>query len=279
MKFWIKKLFFITFAIALIAFGVNMFLAPHEIAAGGLTGLAVILEAYMGWDRAVVVWIGNGIVVFLALIFLGKEVFFNTVIGAGLLPVFIAIVPHYKLVNDTMLSMVVGSVIFGVAVSILYHHKASSGGTAVPPLILKKHFNLAPSIGLFITDGVVVVLCLLVFDVDSFFFAILSIFITSAVMSYIENGLNKKKRVHVISKHYEAIAKDIMTELNKGVTVIPAKGAYEKQELPMLMITLDVQQYRSLIAIIDKHDKEAFCVTDIVSDVHGKGFTFESGSV
>jgi len=279
LKFWIKKLFFITFAIALIAFGVNMFLAPHEIAAGGLTGLAVILEAYMGWDRAVVVWIGNGIVVFLALIFLGKEVFFNTVIGAGLLPVFIAIVPHYKLVNDTMLSMVVGSVIFGVAVSILYHHKASSGGTAVPPLILKKHFNLAPSIGLFITDGVVVVLCLLVFDVDSFFFAILSIFITSAVMSYIENGLNKKKRVHVISKHYEAIAKDIMTELNKGVTVIPAKGAYEKQELPMLMITLDVQQYRSLIAIIDKHDKEAFCVTDIVSDVHGKGFTFESGSV
>jgi len=279
LKFWIKKLFFITLAIVLIAVGVNMFLGPHNIAAGGLTGLAIILEEYFGFNRAIVVWIGNGIVVCLALIFLGKEVFFNTVIGAGLLPVFIAIVPRYTLVNDTMLSMVVGSVIFGAAVSILYHHKASSGGTAVPPLVLQKYLNIRPSIGLFITDGIVVTLCLLVFDVDSFFFAILSIFITSAVMSYIENGMNKKKRVHIISKHYEAIAKDIMEEVGRGVTVIPARGAYENQELPMLMITLDVQNYRQLIAIVDKHDKEAFCVTDIVADVHGRGFTFESGSV
>jgi len=279
VKFWIKKLFFIVLAINLIAVGVNMFLGPHEIAAGGLTGLAIILEAYLGFDRAIVVWIGNGIVVLLALLFLGKEVFLNTVIGAGLLPVFIGLIPQYKLVEDTMLSMVVGSVIFGVAVSILYHHKASSGGSAVPPLVLQKYFNIKPSVGLFISDGVVVVLCLLVFSVDSFFFAILSIFITSVTMSYIENGTNKKKRVHIISKHHEAIAQDIMNEIGRGVTIIPAKGAYEHQEIPMLMVTLDVQNYRPLIAIVDRHDKEAFCVTDVVADVHGKGFTFESGSV
>jgi len=279
LKFWAKKLFFILIAINLIAVGVNLFLGPHNIAAGGLTGLAIILEAYVGFDRAIVVWIGNGIVVVLALIFLGKEVFLNTVIGAGLLPVFIGIIPQHKLVNDTMLSMVVGSAIFGVAVSILYHHKASSGGTAIPPLIIQKHFGIKPSIGLFITDGIVVTLCLLVFDVDSFFFAILSIFITSAVMSYIENGTNKKKRVHIISKFHEAIAKDIMEKIGRGVTIIPAKGAYEKQELPMLMVTLDIQNYRELIDIVDSHDKEAFCVTDVVADVHGRGFTFESGSV
>jgi len=279
VKFWIKKLFFIVLAINLIAVGVNMFLGPHSIAAGGLTGLAIILEAYLGFDRAIVVWIGNGIVVLLALVFLGKEVFFNTVIGAGLLPVFIGIIPQYKLVSDTMLSMVIGSAIFGVAVSMLYYHKASSGGTAVPPLILKKYFNISPSIGLFIADGVVVVLCLLVFDVDSFFFAILSIFITMIVMNYIENGTNKVKRVHIISKQHEAIAQDIMNEVGRGVTIISAKGAYEKTELPMLMVTIDKANYRLLISIVDKHDKEAFCVTDVVSDVHGRGFTFETGSV
>ena len=278
-KFWIKKLFFIVVAINLIAVGVNMFLGPHEIAAGGLTGLAIILEAATGFPRANIVWIGNGIVVVLALIFLGKEVFFNTVIGAGLLPVFIGIIPQYMLIDDTMLSMVIGSAIFGAAVSMLYHHKASSGGTAVPPLILKKYFNISPSIGLFIADGIVVVLCLFVFSVESFFFAILSIFITMIVMNYIENGTNKVKRVHIISKHHEAIARDIMKEIGRGVTIISAKGAYEKTELPMLMVTIDKTNYRSLIAIVDKHDKEAFCVTDVVSDVHGRGFTFETGSV
>ena len=279
LKFWIRKLFFITLAIALIAVGVNMFLGPHNIAAGGLTGLAIILEYYFGFDRALVVWIGNALVVVLALVFLGKEIFFNTVIGAGLLPIFIWLIPQYKLVNDTMLSMIIGSAVFGIAVSLLYYHKASSGGTAVPPLILLKYFKLKPSIGLFITDAIVITLCLLVFDVDTFFFAILSIFITSLVMNYIENGTNKKKRVHIISKMHEEITKDISTELCRGVTIIPAIGAYEKQEVPMLMITLDAQHYRNLIEIVDRHDDKAFMITDVVSDVHGKGFTFETRSV
>lgn len=269
----------IVFAIALIAVGVNMFLAPHEIAAGGLTGLAIIIEAGMGVDRSIVVYIGNGIVIVLTLIFLGREVFINTIIGAGLLPVAISIVPNYNLVEDTMLAMVVGSVIFGIAVSILYKNRASSGGTAVPPLILQKYFGIKPSFGLFVTDGVVVVLSLFIFSVDSFFFAILSIFITMVVMGYIENGLSKKKRVHIISKHSDAIIEDIWREVGRGVTCIPTTGAYEKQELPMLMVTLESSDYRKLVDVVNKHDKDAFMVTDVVSDVHGKGFSYGSGSV
>jgi uncharacterized membrane-anchored protein YitT (DUF2179 family) len=269
----------IIFAIVLIAVGVNMFLGPHQIAAGGLTGLAIILEQAINVDRSIIVYIGNGIVIIATLIFLGREVFINTIIGAGLLPVAISIIPQYELVTDTMLSMVVGSVIFGIAVSILYKNKASSGGTAVPPLILKKYTGLKPSIGLFATDGLVVVLSLVIFDVDSFFFAILSIFITMVVMSYIENGLSKKKRVHIISKQNDAIVADIMKDLGKSVTIIPTTGSFEQTEAPMLMITLEASDYRRLIEIVDKHDKQAFMVTDVVSDVHGRGFTYGSGSV
>jgi len=279
IKQLVLRLLWIIFAIVLIAVGVNMFLAPHQIAAGGLTGLAIIIEAGTGIDRSVIVYIGNAIVVIATFFFLGKEVFINTIIGAGLLPVAISLVPQYDLVDDRMLSMVVGSVIFGIAVSILYKNKASSGGTAVPPLILKKYFGLKPSIGLFVTDGVVVALSLFIFDVDSFFFAILSIFITMVVMGYIENGLNKKKRVHIISKYSDAIIKDIMGEMDRSVTVIPTIGSYEKTEMPMLMVTLDAGDYRKLIEIVDKHDKQAFLVTDVVSDVHGRGFTYGSGSV
>jgi len=269
----------IIFSIILIAVGVNMFLGPHQIAAGGLTGLAIIIEAATGMDRSIIVYIGNGAVLVLTLIFLGREIFINTVIGAGLLPVAIGLIPQYQLVDDRMLSMVVGSVIFGIAVSLLYKNRASSGGTAVPPLIMKKYFGLKPSIGLFATDGIVVALSLFIFDVDSFFFAILSIFITMMVMGYIENGLNKKKRVHIISKHSDAITNDILHDLGRGVTVIPTTGAYEKAEIPMLMVTLEAADYRRLIEIVDKHDEEAFMVTDVVADVHGRGFTYGSGSV
>ena len=279
LKHWIKKLFFIVVAINLIAIGVNMFLAPHNIAAGGLTGLAVIAEAYFGWDRTVTVWAGQGIVAILALVFLGKEYFFNTVIGAGLLPVFIGIIPRYQLINDTMLSMIFGSALFGIAACTLYHNKASSGGTAVPPLIFKKYFNLRPSIGLLAIDCVVVTLCLLVFDVDTFFFAILSNVITSIVMAQIENGLNKKKCVNIISNKHMEITKDFLTAFGRGVTVIPTVGAFSEQPLPMLMVTIEKQNYRQLVDIVNKHDDKCFMVTNVVADVHGRGFTFELGSV
>jgi len=225
------------------------------------------------------VYIGNGIVIICAFVFLGKEVGFNTIIGAGMLPVAIHFVPRIDLVEDRMIAMIVGSIIFGVAVSILYRHKASSGGTAVPPLIMKKYFGLKPSIGMFATDGIVVILSLVVFDVDSFFFAALSITITMIVMGYIENGLTKRKRVHIISDFHEQIIAGIYKELGRGVTLIPTTGAYEGKEKPMLMVLLDSSDYRKLIEVVDTYDKEAFMVTDIVADVHGRGFTYGSGSV
>jgi len=279
VKYWIIKLLWIIFAIGLLAVAVNMFMGPHNIAAGGLTGLAIILEAWLSVDRAIIVYIGNAIVIVTAFIFLGREVGINTIIGAGLLPVAIDIVPRINLVEDRMLAMIVGSFIFGIAVSIMYKNKASSGGTAVPPLIMKKYFGLKPSIGMFITDGIVVVLSLIVFDADSFFFAVLSIFITMLVMGYIENGLTKRKEIKIISPQHDAILKDITKQLGRSVTILPAKGSYSGQDTPMLMVLIDSGDYRTLIEIVDKYDKTAFLVTTVVSDVHGRGFTYGSGSV
>ena len=276
---WIKKLIWITFAVGLVALAVNMFLGPHSIAAGGVTGLAIILEDLFGLDRSLIVLVANALVLVLALVFLGKEVFLNTAIGASLLPVLIGVIPNYMLLEDPMLSMVVGSVLFGIAVSILYANRASSGGTAVPPLIFKKYFNLSTSIGLFFSDGVVVVLSLIVFSWDSFFYAVFSIFITSVTMSYIETGMSKKKMVYIISDKNQSITNDVLSKINRGVTLVPVIGAYEREEKHMLMVTLDARRYQDLVDIVKQHDEKAFMIADTVSDVQGRGFTYESGSV
>jgi len=276
---WIKKLAFITLSIAIVAVCVNMFLGPHSIAAGGITGLAIILESLLGFDRAITVLAANGVILVSTIIFLGREVFFNTLIGAALLPVFIEIVPQVMLVNDPMLSMAAGSIMFGVAVSILYANNASSGGTSVPPLILKKYFRLNTSIGLFISDGAVIVLCLIVFSVDAFFYSIFSVLLTAITMRYIESGMHRRKMVYIISEESEAITEDILTKINRGVTLVPVLGAYERKEKHMLMVTLDAKNYRDLVAVVNEHDKYAFMITDTVSDVRGRGFTYDSGSV
>jgi len=279
IKTWTKKLAYIIAAIILISISVNLFLGPHNIAAGGLTGLAIILEQWMGIGRSTIVMIGNAALLIVTFIFLGREIFFNTIIGAALLPLFIRLVPQYTLVEDTMLSMIVGSAISGVAVSMLYANNASSGGTAIPPLIFKKYFKLSTSIGLFFTDGIVVVLSLLIFSIDAFFFAVTSIFVTMLVMNYLENGVNKKKMVYIISDMHDAIVEQVLHTIGRGVTIVPVVGAYGNNPKKMLMITLDKKNYQQLLTIVNEHDEQAFMITDTVSDVHGEGFTYESGSV
>lgn len=279
MKKWMKKLAFIVIAIIMISVSVNMFLAPHAIAAGGLTGLSIIIEQAFGIDRSIVILIGNILVLIITFIFLGKEVFLNTLIGSLLLPIVIGFTPHVTLVQDPFLSMVFGSALFGAAVSIMYSNNASSGGTAVPPLILQKYFNMNPSIGLFLTDGIVVLLTIIVFSTDAFFLAVSSIFVTSVTMNYIKTGIVKKKLVYIISDKKDSILDEILHTVNRGATLIPITGAYEKNNSEMLMVTICSKDYKQLVDIVKKYDEKAFMITDTVTDVHGEGFTYESCSI
>ena len=98
-------------------------------------------------------------------------------------------------------------------------------------------------------------------------------------MSYIEAGMNKKKKVYIISDMHEIIAREILHEVQKGVTILPVIGAHSQKERRMLMVTLDFKKYRQLLEIVKKHDENAFMITDTVSDVQGQGFTYESGTV
>ena len=279
MKERVKKTALIVLAILIIAVAVNMFLGPHNIAAGGITGLAIVFDTLFGFERSITVLIANGVILLAALIFLGKEVFLNSIMGVILLPLFIRYVPQMTVVNDTMLSMLTGSVLMAIAASLLYANHASSGGTSLPPLIFKKYFGLSPSIGLLLSDGIVIVLSLIVFNVDSFFYAIFSVSVTAVVMGYIETGVRKRKMVYIISDQNESIRQDIITKIERGVTLIPVVGGYERKEKEMIMVTMDSKNYRDLLEIVKEHDDKAFMITDTVSAVHGQGFTYNSGSV
>jgi uncharacterized membrane-anchored protein YitT (DUF2179 family) len=98
-------------------------------------------------------------------------------------------------------------------------------------------------------------------------------------MSYIETGLRKRKNVYIISNKSQEITDDIMNKIGRGVTLIPVLGGYQREAREMIMVTLDTKNYRDLLTVVDNHDKKAFMITDTVADVHGQGFTYDSGSV
>ncbi|MDA9472016.1 Protein of unknown function DUF161 [Enterococcus sp. 5H] len=212
----------------------------------------------------------------LTFFFLGKPVFVRTVIGSILLPLSLAVVPEIMVTSDRLLSVIFGSAIFALGVAILYKIGASSGGTTIPPLIFKKYFGISTSIGLLVTDSVIVIFNIFVFGFEEFLFAILSLVITSIVMNYIETGLKRRKAVMIMSEdHIEEIKQALLDNVSRGITVFSVSGGYTGNEKNMLMIILSNQEYPTVLNIMEGIDKKAFIIAYNVSEVHGVGFTYQ----
>ncbi|MFS7260149.1 YitT family protein [Carnobacterium divergens] len=276
MKTTMKQLPIVTVAIAILGVSINMFLAPHHIAAGGVSGIGILAEEALGIDRAIVVLVLNLVMLLLTFFFLGKTIFIRTVIGSMLLPLSLAVVPEIMVTQDRLLSVIFGSALFAVGVAILYKIGASSGGTTIPPLIFKKYFGLNTSVGLLFTDAIIVLFNIFVFGVEEFLYAILSIVITSIVMSYIETGLKRRKAIMIMSEtHIEAIKSVLQANSNRGITVFSVSGGYTGTEKNMLMIVMENQEYPGLLKLINEVDSKAFVIAYNVSEVHGLEFTYQ----
>lgn len=276
MKSVIKQIPLVTLSLALIGISINMFLAPHHIAAGGVSGIGVLVEQAFGINRATTVLVLNLLMLILTFFFLGRPVFIKTVIGSMLLPISLAVVTEIKVVEDPFLAVIFGSAIFAVGVAILYKIGASSGGTTIPPLIFQKYFGISTSLGLLLTDAVIVIFNIFVFGTEAFFFAILSLVLTSIVMNYIETGMKRRRAVMIMSEnHIDAIKVALLENLNRGITVFSVSGGYTGNEKNMLMIILTNQEYQSILKVIDEIDKTSFIIAYNVSEVHGLGFSYQ----
>jgi uncharacterized membrane-anchored protein YitT (DUF2179 family) len=263
-------------AIIVIGLAINLFLGPHDIAAGGVTGIGILLEEVLDIDRSIVVSVLNGLLLILTFVFLGKKVFYNTLIGSLFLPIALAVIPKYMVTTDRFFSVVFGSILFAVAVAMLYRIGASSGGTTIPPLILHKYTGLNTAIGFFLTDALIVVSSVFVFGVESFLFAIASIILTSAVMAYIELGLDRKKAIFIMSEsHLDDIKQALYREIDRGITVFDVRGGFQGEDREMLMIVLTRSEYQTALKAVNAIDKQSFMIVYNVADVHGLGFSYQ----
>ncbi|WP_125764554.1 YitT family protein [Companilactobacillus hulinensis] len=177
------KLLVMVLALELIAFSLNMFFEPNKVAAGGATGIAILL--YEGWSipTSLSVFLINIIMLIFSYFHLDKKTTIKLAFGSFLLPVLLFITPVYNLLpGNKILAIVVGSIIFGIGLAVLYTLDMSSGGTTVPPMIIHKNFGIDKYISLFIIDGIVCLGNIAMTGLLSFFLAVMSVAISSAAI-------------------------------------------------------------------------------------------------
>lgn len=253
----------------IIAISINLFYGPINIAAGGSTGISILVDAVWGINRSITVFVVNGLMLILAAIFLGKKTTQNIALGSLLLPVLMEVTPSFKAVNNDLLAVIYGGALMGLGVSLLYRVNASSGGTTIPPMILKKYFYLNPATTLLCIDMVIIFLNIFVDGWNAFFLAAFSQVVTAITMRYAETGFDKKYQVRIMSNSDLNRIQDMLKEDYQGLTIYDVIGGYSDESKRQLLIVVDPREYGPLISKVHEIDQDAFIITENVAKVHG----------
>jgi uncharacterized membrane-anchored protein YitT (DUF2179 family) len=259
----------------LIALALTVFLVPNRIAAGGVSGLATVIYYISSFPIGITMLIIN-IPLFLAgLKIMGKSFGIRTIYGIASLSLFTDLLqPHMTaLTNDLLLASIYGGVIGGIGLGLVFRFRGTTGGTDLIASLINYYTGIPVGEGLLIADGIVVTLAGIFFNLEVALYAAVTIFITSQTVDVIQEGLNFKKGVLIISDKAEEINKMVVDELSRGITEFEAKGGYTGERKKVLLCIISRSEVSEIKRAVVEIDKDAFVIISNVHEVLGEGFT------
>lgn len=272
-----KKYLLITIGVILLAVSLQFFYYPNDIAAGGVSGLALIINSYTGIAPGIVMNICNVILFTLALIFIGKEFAARSVYAAFgtsiALSILEKIFPNIVITTDPMLAVVFGSAIAAFGIAMVFDQNSSTGGTAIIAKLLNKYFKMDIGKSLLLADCFVVILALIAFGVEKGLYGMLSCFIMGFMIDKIIEGFNDCKQLIIVSSKYEELREFILNSVDRGCTKIQGTGAYSNEEVSVLYVVVNRKEFISLKNEMKKIDPKAFITVSDAKEVLGEGFT------
>lgn len=272
-----KEYLIITLGIILVAFAIEYFYAPNNIAAGGVTGIAIIINAVIpSFSIGVVSFILNGLLFIVALIFIDGKFGIKTIYASlGLSVIIWGIEKFLKpvaITNDLMMATIFGALISAFGMAIVFNENASTGGTDILAKMLNIFFHLDIGKSLLAVDFIITLVSALVFGVDVALYSMLSIILLGIIVDRVIEGFNACKSIFIISKSNYEISRYIIDTLDRGCTFINGVGAFTEKETNILYAVLSRNQFIKLKKFIKDTDPEAFITVGEVHEVLGEGF-------
>lgn len=279
MKKWYRKfgwIFSTVIGAAIFALGFDLFLAPHELNCGGVSGLSMVLVEVLGFGSVGVLQILINIPLFLlGGIKIGKKFFFGSLLGMAASSAFIelfSIIPIPQ--TDELLAIVYGAALCGLGIGLVFSAGTSTGGSEIVVRLLKLKWRNV-SVGAFCLafDVAVAVLTGLVFqDVTKILYTGITVFVTSRVLDIVVYRFDYSKVVLIISKEYQQVALQIGQKLRKGATLLHGEGAYTHSDTKVVLTAVKRQQLAELKELVTEIDPNAFVIVQEAHQVLGDGF-------
>ena len=272
----IKEFALITIGILLVAISVVYFFEPNNIAAGGITGLAIVINHYIPFiSIGPLVLMMDAVLFVIALIVLGAKFGAKTIYSSVLLSVSMWLMQTFipiNITNDLMLATIFGTLISAGGMARVFNANASTGGTDIIAKILNKFFHIEIGKSLLMVDFLVTLLGAITFGINMGLYGLLSVIINGVVIDNIIAGFKTKSEITIISDKNKDISKFILNDLERGCTFIKGVGGFTGKDTALLYTVLDRSEFIKLKNKIREIDKNAFITVGEVHEVMGEGF-------
>ncbi|WP_294392863.1 YitT family protein [uncultured Clostridium sp.] len=273
----LKSYLIITFGIILVAISVEYFFAPNNLAAGGVTGAAIVINALFPiLSVGVLTLIMNAALFVVAFMFIDGNFGVKTIYASLGLSVILWIIEKFfnpiPVTTDIMMATIFGTIISAVGMAIVFNENASTGGTDILAKILNKFFHLDIGKSLLVVDFIITSASAVVFGIDLGLYAVLSVILLGILVDRFIEGFNSCKSIFIISDKNKEISRYIMNELDRGCTFLRSEGGYTKNESNILYAVVSRKQFIKLKNYIKEIDYTAFITVGEVHEVLGEGF-------
>ena len=276
-RFW-KEFFWMNLATVMISVGVYCFKFPNNFSMGGVSGLSILLGKVLPvLSASSYNTIINVLFLILGFLMLDKSFGFRTVycslLSAGLIQVFSWVWPLTDpLTDQLMLELFFAVILPALGAAILFNIDASSGGTDIAAMILKKYTGLDVGTALLISDVAIAAAALFVFDATAGLCSLLGLALKSVLVDSAIESLNRRKAFFVITSDPEHVCDYVTHTLVRGATVWTAQGAYTHDVHHVVLTVLSRGQAVALRRHLKQVDPHAFMIVANSSEIFGKGF-------
>ena len=260
------------------AFGFNGFILSNEIVPGGLTGIASLIFFATKIPVSVSYAAINVVLLALAWKTLGRRFIINSLFGIISLTLTLTLFEwllggHPVVQGQPFMSILIGSVLCGSGLGIIFAANGSTGGTDIIGAIINKYKNVSIGRALLYCDFIIIACSFLIFhDIEKIVFGYVVMFTEMYLLDRVLNANNQSVQFFIFSRKHEEIVDSIIKDLDRGCTILNGEGGYSKKPVKVIVLLAKKKESAMIFRMIKNIDKEAFISQGTVQGVYGEGF-------
>ena len=276
----LERYLLLTVGSLIMAVGIYFFKFPNNFSTGGVSGLSLILGRMLPSEiltPSTFVLIINTALLIIGFIFLGRNFAFSTVYCSMLLSLAVNVMERFypmtqPLTNQPLLELCFAVLLPAFGSAILFNLNASSGGTDIVAMIVRKYTSMNIGMALMVADALITVAGLFCFGIQAGLFCILGLLMKSVLVDYVMDSFRTKKCFQIITTNPDPIVEFITVNLHRGATLEDVYGAFHHERKTMIITVLTRAQALALRRFIHTNDPHAFMVITASTEIVGKGF-------